>query len=86
MSRKFNMIDEVRNRRMEVESDEIAGPSLRLPLAQLDHVRELLDCHGFRYWADTFAISLDNKPPVIVINFDRREDATRIQATLDQAG
>jgi hypothetical protein len=71
---------------MQVESDEIAGPSLRLPLAQLDQVREVLDRHGFRYWADFFAISLDHKPPVIVIDFDRREDAARIQAVLDEAG
>jgi hypothetical protein len=79
------MIDEAKKRRMQVESDEVAGPSLRLPLAQLASVREVLDRHGIRYWPDSFAISLDHKPPVIVINFDRREDA-QIQAILDEAG
>ena len=80
------MIDEVKKRRLQVESDEIAGPYLRLPLAQLESIREVLDSHGFRYWLDSFAISLDNKPPVIVVNFDRREDAAQIQTALDEAG
>ena len=80
------MIDEVKKRRMEVKSDEIAGPFLSLPLAQLASVREVLDRHGIRYWPDSFAISLDHKPPVIVINFDRRENAVQIQALLDEAG
>ena len=43
------MIDEVKKRRMEVKSDEIAGPFLNLPLAQLASVREVLDRHGTRY-------------------------------------
>jgi hypothetical protein len=79
------MIDRRTEKPLRVESDEIAGPSLRLRLAQLDSVREVLDRHGFRYYPDSFAITLDGKPPVIVINFDRREDAARIQTALDAA-
>jgi hypothetical protein len=80
------MIDEVKNRRMEVKSDEIAGPFLSLPLAQLASVRKVLDRHGIYYWVDSEAISLDHKPPVIVINFGRKGNAAQIQAALDEAG
>ena len=54
------MINDVKNERMQVESDIIAGPFLRLPLAQLASVREVLDRHGISYWVDSFAISLDH--------------------------
>jgi hypothetical protein len=80
------MIDQRTEKPLRVESDVIAGPFLSLPLAQLESVREVLDRHGLRYWPDSTAISLDGKPPVIVINFDRREDASQIQAFLDEAG
>ncbi|MGP0064122.1 MAG: hypothetical protein ACLQGP_11055 [Isosphaeraceae bacterium] len=80
------MIDQRTNSPLRVNSDIIAGPFLSLPLAQLESVRQVLDRHRIRYWPDSTAISLDGKPPVIVINFDRREDAARIQAFLDEAG
>jgi hypothetical protein len=80
------MIDEVKKKRMQVDSDVIAGPFLRLPLAQLASVREVLDRHGIDYWVDSEAIALDHRPPVIFINFGRKGDAAQIQAILDEAG
>jgi len=47
---------------------------------------EVLDRHAIRYWVDSTAISLDGKPAMIVINFGRTGDATRIQTLLDEAG
>jgi hypothetical protein len=80
------MIDEMTEDRFVVKSDLVAGPFLILPRAQLAAVREVLDRNGIRYWADTFAISLDGRPATIVINFGRDGDATRTQAVLDEAG
>ena len=57
-----------------------------VPLAQVPHVRKLLDRDAIRYWVDSVAISLDGKPAVSVINFGRAGDASRIQALLDEAG
>jgi hypothetical protein len=80
------MLDQRTKNPLRVKSDTIAGPFLSLPLAQLAAVREVLDRHAISYWADSEAISLDGKPPVIVINFGRKGDAARIQAALDEAG
>jgi hypothetical protein len=55
-------------------------------LVQLPGVRERLDRDSIRYWVDGHAISLDGKPAVVVVNFGRAGDATRIQSLLDEAG
>ena len=55
-------------------------------ITQLDAVLAVLDRHKVRYWVDADAISLDNEPPITVINFGRTGDAARIQAILDEAG
>lgn len=80
------MIDQTTQKPFRVKSDEVAGPFLSLPLAQLDSVQKILDRHEITYWVDRFAVSLDGKPPKIVINFGRKGDAARIQAALDEAG
>ncbi len=80
------MIDQTTQKPFRIKSDEIAGPFLSLPLAQLKSVREVLDRHAIRYWVNSEAISLDGKPAKIVINFGRTGDAARIQAALDEAG
>jgi hypothetical protein len=79
------MIDELKKDRLRVGNDEIAGPYLMLPLSQLARVREILDFHKVRYWTDSYAISLDRKPAIIVINFGKTGDAARIQQLLDEA-
>ena len=78
------MIDEMTKNRLRVDSDSVAGPSLMLPLSQVPSVREILDRNSIHYWVDTFAISLDGKPPKTVINFRRKESADRIQSLLDE--
>jgi hypothetical protein len=80
------MIDEVTKERLSVSTDDIAGPYLMLPLAQLKRVQALLDRHEIHYWTDRDAISLDGKPAITVINFGRSGDAARIQKLLDEAG
>ena len=82
------MIDEKAEGRLRVQVEPVTGPYMWLPLSELPRVRELLDRHRVHYWADPFAITLDKykKPPVLVINFGRKEDAARLQAILDEAG
>ena len=80
------MIDDTTRDRLRISTDEIAGPYLMVPLARLLGVRERLDRDSTRYWVDGHAISLDGKPAVVVVNFGRAGDATRIQSLLDEAG
>jgi hypothetical protein len=80
------MTDKKTEHRLRVDSDVVAGPSLMLPLSELPRFREQLDRHAIWYWVDSTAISLDGKPARVVINFDRTDDAARIQAVLDEAG
>lgn len=80
------MTDQMTKNRLRVAADGIAGPYLMLPLSQLRPICDLLDRHAIRYWVDSHAIALDGKPAVIVINFGRTGDASRIQALVDEAG
>jgi hypothetical protein len=80
------MIDEMTKDRLRISADGIAGPYLMVPLAQLPGVRQRLDRGSIRYWVDGHAISLDGKPALVVVNFGRAGDATRIQSLLDEAG
>lgn len=80
------MIDELTKNRIRVATDGIAGPYLMVPMAQLAHVREVLDRHQVRYWPDSSAVSLDGKPAIVVVNFGRAGDPARIQRLLDEAG
>jgi hypothetical protein len=79
------MIDAQTQRPLRVSDDEIAGPSLMLPVSQLDRIRDVLDRDGISYWVDSMAISIDGKPEMIVVNFGRSGDAGRVQAILDKA-
>jgi hypothetical protein len=80
------MIDEMTKDRLRISTDGVAGPYLMVPLAQLPGVRERLERDSIRYWVDGHAISLDGKPAVVVVNFGRAGDPTRIQSLLDEAG
>jgi hypothetical protein len=80
------MIDEMTQSILCVSNDGTAGPYLMVPLTQLDTVLAVLNRHKVRYWVDADAISLDNEPPITVINFGRSGDAGRIQAMFDEAG
>ena len=77
------MIDTHTQEQIKVTIPANAGPYIVAPLAQLPEIRERLDRHPVLYWVDTDAISVDNEPFVIWINFGRTEDADRIQAILD---
>jgi hypothetical protein len=80
------MIDEMTKNRLRISTDGVAGPYLMVPLVQLPDVRERLARESIHHWVDSHAISLDGKPAVVVVNFGRAGDATRIQSLLDEAG
>lgn len=80
------MINEATQNRLRVATDRVAGPYLMVPMPQLCRIRELLDLHAVRYWVDSYAVSLDGKPAIVVVNFGRGGDGGRIQALLDEAG
>ena len=77
------MIDTKNQDRLCVSTAENAGPYIMLPVSQLSEVQALLDSNNVGYCLDTFAISLDGKPEVIVINLDRATDAASVQRLLD---
>ena len=80
------MIDAETKKPLRIETDEIALPSLSVPVVQLDHIRERLNRHAIRYWVDSQVISIDGGPEIAFVIFDRREDPARIQALLDEDG
>jgi hypothetical protein len=80
------MIDAETKKPIRIKTDEIALPSLRVPVEQLDQLRERLNRHSIRYWVETRVISIDNGPYIAYVIFDRRDDPARIQAILDEAG
>lgn len=80
------MIDERTQNRRRVSADGIAGPYLMIPMGELRRIRELLDGRAIRYWVDSQAISLDDKPAIVVIKFGRAGDSSQIQTLLDKAG
>lgn len=77
------MIDSQTGRPVEVATDGTAGPYIMVSMDQLSQVRERLDQYKIPYWVDSDAISLDGKPAFVIINLGLSEDATRVQAVLD---
>ncbi len=66
-------------------SDSLAGPYIRLPVASLEKVRKLLLENNIPHWVEHHAISVDGRPPVIVINIGKAVDSRHVQELLDAA-
>jgi hypothetical protein len=79
------MIDSSTKAPLEVDDGGIAGPYLWVPLSQLEEVQRLLDTNGVKYGVDEVAISLDDEPEQVVVNFGRNGDREAIQRMLDAA-
>lgn len=77
------MIDSQTQKPVKVTTSETAGSYIMVSLDQLARVRERLDQHKISYWADSHAISLDDKPAIVFINLGLSEDAKRVQEILD---
>jgi len=83
--REPNMIDASTRKPLSVSTDGNAVPYIMVPVQQIDEVRALLDGHNIPYWLDDFAISLDGKPAVTVLNLGSGVDAAIVQDLLDNA-
>ena len=70
---------------LHVSTNSAARPYIRLPVSQVNGVRQLLDEHGIAYSVDNYAISLDGAPEVTYIDLGRDGDAKRVQQLLDRA-
>jgi hypothetical protein len=77
------MTDTTTKKPLHVSTEGTAGPYIRLPLSQLEEVKQLLDSRHIFYWVEENAISFDGAPYVIVINLGRAGDAVAVQAVLD---
>ena len=55
-------------------------------VSQLSEVLRLLDARRIAYTVDKYAISLDGRPEVVVVDLGPDADAAAVQAILDNAG
>ncbi len=77
------MIDVELNQQLIVHTEGNAGPYLMVPLQQLPAVQGVLTAAGVNFSVSRDAIQLGGHEAVVLIDFGRRADATRIQAVLD---
>jgi hypothetical protein len=71
---------------LRVLSNKIAGPYLRLPVAQLDQIRLRLDREAIPYRVDSHTLSIAGAPETTYVYFGPEGDAARIQAILNKPG
>lgn len=70
---------------LKVIAGGTAGSYVIVPLEQLDQVRKVLQANAIPHWVDHYAISIDGRPPSVVIDLDRKAEPDRVQALLDAA-
>ncbi len=76
------MIDTTTQKPLSVEA--YGGPPyMSLPATQLEKVTAVLDAHHIAYSVDEEFLSIDGKPEVAFIDFDRGTDPVMIQRLLD---
>ena len=60
-----------------------SGPYIKLPYAQVDYVRKILDDNRIRFWVDHMSISHDGKPYETYLWIARDTDPLHVQTLLD---
>ena len=79
------MVDSTSGKRLRVRGGVEAGPYyIRLPLSQVEEVRQKLDRHEIKYWGDSAAISIDRGPERTSIHLGWNNDPFPIQSILDE--
>ncbi len=79
------MRDLITQERVTVNAEGTGGPYIMVPVDQVDAIEGILKANHVSHWTDSDAISLDNKPAIIVINLGRGADAENVQRLLDKA-
>jgi hypothetical protein len=81
-----DMVDTTNGKDLRVRGGVEGGPYyIRLPLSQVEEVRQRLDRHEVKYWVDSAAISIDRGPERTSIHLGWNNDPVRIQSILDEA-
>jgi hypothetical protein len=78
------MIDLFTDQRLTVSTDGTAGPYLFVVLEQLPQVKQVLKKHHVPFSVESVAISINDKPADVVVNFGKGANASHIQAILDR--
>jgi hypothetical protein len=71
------------NGKLVVHNEGDAGPYLMVPLRQLSSVEEVFRLESIGFSVSRDAIEIDGHEAVVLIDFGRRADASRIQSILD---
>lgn len=79
------MIDIGTKKPLEVSTEGDAGLYIMVPVKQVGDVRSLLDAEKIPYWVDEYAISIDGRPEVTVVNLRHGSDAAAVRNILDNA-
>jgi len=75
------MIDAITNERITIYGN--GSPYLMVAYAQLDHLTSALRDSGVSFWVDEDVISLDDDPPVAIVNLGRATNVADVQHLLD---
>jgi hypothetical protein len=79
------MIDMHTHRPIRVSTDGTSGPYLMVPADQVEQVRKVLEANSIPCWVEHYAISVDGRPAMVVINIATKNDPRHVQAILDSA-
>ena len=79
------MIDVTTQKPFEVSYAVGTAGYVRIPVAQLDEIRRVLDAKGFRYWVSEYRDSMNGGPERTSIEFSHSVDPRAVQSALDQA-
>jgi len=66
-----------------VSTDQETGPTLIVPLSQLDDFRRLLDANHIAYEVDDDIYSFNDEPELVFVNIQEGTSAEPIQRLLD---
>jgi hypothetical protein len=79
------MIDKHTGKPIRVSTNHLGKGYIRVPLDHLDAVRRILLENKIEHWVDHYAVSVNDRPAVIVINLSYGVDPAAVQQVLDRA-
>jgi len=60
------------------------GSYLTVPVDRLHKIQQILNRHGHEYWTDATSFSINNQPPVAIINLPPGSDVLAIERLIEQ--
>ena len=77
------MSDTVTRNTLSVSTNGAAAPYIRVPVSQLDDIRQLLEKNNIHYRVHENVISLNGGPEIAVVDFGRGADIDAVRRVLD---